>query len=192
MSRHEAQQFFGSAPQHRMIFLNIKSYQQTKDYTCGAAVIMSLMKYYNMLDEHQMNAETEKRITKELGTTVSEGTNEYQLARWLKAHGFKVILGFNGNRQLILKYLRKQTPVIVDWIDWGGHWVIVAGYDEALLPHHDETIFLADPAARYDHVKSKDGIIAFDADRFFSMWFNSKLKPTIYIVAIPITPQDGF
>ncbi len=169
------------------MFLDIKGYQQTKDYTCGPAAVMSLLRYYGKLSDQQMNKITEIRIAKEMGTTKAEGTNEEQIVCWLNKHGFNAKSSHNCSVSGLRQYLTKGIPILVDWIDWGGHWVAVAGYDfagNARDMEHD-TIFFADPAARFDSIKTMDGITFINPQRFTSMWFNSHFQRNICIIAQP-------
>lgn len=105
----------------------------------------------------------------------------------MSTHGFNVKVGRDGSVEMLRKYISRGIPVFVDWIDWGGHWVTVAGYDYAGNIHNrdKDTIFFADSAAHFDNVITCDGIIFINADRFASMWFNSKHVRNIYVVATP-------
>jgi hypothetical protein len=46
---------------------NLKAYQQTIDYTCGLAALLSLAKFYGMPDIDE-NAKTEMQIAQKSGT----------------------------------------------------------------------------------------------------------------------------
>lgn len=185
--KEEAANFYHLKDSSEFILLKVKSYQQTADYTCGPAAAMSLLHYYNKLDEQQMNAITELKIAKEMGTSVAKGTSPKQMAIWLIKHGFKVQLGAHGTFNLLQKSLKQGTPVLVEWVDWGGHWAIVTGYHQA----KKTTLFLADPSASEDDVPDFNGVIIFNADRFQSMWFDAQyfkpghIVPGIYIIATP-------
>jgi predicted double-glycine peptidase len=179
----------------KLVLLKIKGYQQTEDYTCGPASVMSLMHYYDMLKDEEMNKKTELRISKEMGTSKIKGTSPKQMGAWLKRHGFKVQSGENGTIGMLQQNLKKGIPTLVEWIDWGGHWVIVAGYNaEGKSPSEDkDTIFFADPSAHFDNVKHINGITPFNPDRFTAMWFDAQyfnpghLIKGIYIIAVPQT-----
>ncbi len=188
LTENQAKHFFHLSNQHTTTFLNIKGYQQTTDYTCGPAIVMSLLRYYGKLSESQMNQKMEMCIAKEMGTTKSEGTNEDQLVCWLNNHGFRAKACYNGSLQMLRTKLTEGTPVLVDWIDWGGHWVAVAGYDSSPNTNNLDhaTIFFADSAAHFDGMKTRDGITFINADRFANMWLNSKLQRNIYIIATPL------
>lgn len=185
--------FFGFHANENLTLLGVKAYQQTEEYTCGPAIVMSLMNYYGMMSTTQMNKSTELRIAKEMGTSVTEGTSEKQMVDWLGKNGFTVKHGENGTISMLRNNLKNNIPVIVEWIDWGGHWVIVSGYNKKgkTPEENQDTLFLADPSIDYDNVKTIEGITTFNAYRFFNMWFYvDPLKPKhfvkgLYIIAVP-------
>ena len=181
------------------LLLMIKGYQQTEDYTCGPATVMSLMNYYGMLKDSEMNKTTELNIAKEMGTTKDSGTSPQQMVTWLKQHGFDVISGENGTLELIQNNLKKGIPTLIEWSDWGGHWDAVAGYNTIGKSYNDDkdTIFFANPAAHYEDANDHfiNGLTSFNPDRFSSMWFDAQyFKPGqivrgIYIIAVPKKPS---
>lgn len=185
--------FYNLQDTKELTLLNFSAYQQTTDYTCGPAAVMALMHYYKMLDDRKMNHATEMRIAKEMGATEEMGASETQMATWLAHHGFSVQLGTHGTIPLLRESLKKGAPILAEWIDWGGHWVTVVGYNVRgkNAANKIETVFLADPSSRYDDVKVLNGVIAFNADRFDAMWFDAQYsKPQhlvkgIYILATP-------
>jgi ABC-type bacteriocin/lantibiotic exporter with double-glycine peptidase domain len=182
--------------------LGVKGYQQTTEYTCGPAAVMSLMRWYNIIDDRLLNHPYEMRIAKEMGTgniTSNEpGTTPQQMEKWLKKNGFEVILGYDGTLELLRDYLKKGIPTLVVWIDWGGHWVVVTGYHaSAESPEKGiDTIFFADPAVQWSTVNNPDGISSFCATRFQDMWFDAQylhkghLMRNVYIVAIPMKNSE--
>jgi hypothetical protein len=189
--------YYEVEPNQYFTTLNVKGYQQTTDYTCGPAAIMSLMHWYNILDDLNMNHKTEMKIAKEMGTgdinSFHPGTTPEQMVNWLKNNGFKVTWGTNGSLDLIRDNLKKGIPTIIEWIDWGGHWVVVTGYyAESESPKKGvDTIFFADPAVHWSSINNPDGISSFSAWRFHDMWFDAQyFKPghlvrNIYITAVP-------
>ncbi len=180
--------FFKLNPNHQITFLNIRDFQQTEDYTCGSAVVMSLLNYYGKLSDQEMNKKTEMRIAKELGTTATCGTSAEQIVNWLNKNGFEAKAFHNGTVAILRQNLAKGIPTLVDWIDWGGHWVLVTGYDYAKKPHDmsGDTIFFSDSASHFDNVKTIDGITFINPERFESMWLNMHSQHNIYITAVPI------
>lgn len=192
-----AANYYEMKPNPYYVSLGVKGYQQTTDYTCGPAAVMSLMRWYNILKDSDMNPTTEMRIAKEMGTgdvnSDHPGTTPRQMADWLRAHGFKVVYGENGTLEMIRGHLAKGVPMLVEWIDWGGHWVVATGYyAESESPGKGaDTIFFADPAVHWTTPDNPDGVSSFNAWRFRDMWFDAQyfspghLVKNIYIIAVP-------
>lgn len=170
--------------------LTVSGYQQTTNSTCGPAVVMSLMHYYNLLSKNQLTQATELKLAKEVKTNSHTGTKPKNMAIYLRHHNFNVKLGTNGTIDMLIKNIDHGIPTIVEWIDWGGHWVIITGY--AINSNGKTQLILADPAVHYDNITSINGLNIFDADRFNSMWFDAQyfapghLVRGIYIVATPL------
>jgi len=57
-------------------------------------------------------------------------------------------------------------PAMVEWMDWGGHWVVVTGYD----PRGTETVW--------------DDVI-IDAMWFDARYFPSTMRDRAWVVAVP-------
>lgn len=168
-------------PRAGLTLLNVDSYQQTTEYTCGPAAVISLLRYYGKTGD-------EMTIATEMGTSTTCGTSPEQMATWLSNNGFNASWHENGNLDTLRNNLGKKIPTLVEWSDWGGHWVLVIGYDtrntETLI---DDVIIFADPYDRHDD--SKDGLTWFNAGRFYYMWYDArlfgKLMKELYIAATP-------
>ena len=61
------------------------------------------------------------------------------------------------------------VPVLVDWVDWMGHWQVVIGLDtlDTESPY-DDVLIMADPYDVTDHYQ--DGYYVVPFGRFFYMW----------------------
>ena len=76
----------------------------------------------------------------------------------------------------------------MEWSDWGGHWVLVVGYDTRTTESiSDDVIIFADP---YDyHDDNQDGLTWFNAERFLYMWYDEllfdSLMTRVYVEAVP-------
>jgi len=164
-----------------LILLEADSYLQTTEYTCGPAAVITLLGYFGRKGDEML-------IAQEMGTSQTCGTTPEQMTIWLNEHGFTANWYENGNLDTLQFYLGKELPILVEWSDWGGHWVLAVGYDnrntEDLM---DDVIIFADP---YDyHDGNKDGKTWFNAQRFYYMWYDALLfgrtMKGIYIVAKP-------
>ena len=177
-----AANYYEMKPNLWYVSLGVKGYQQTTDYTCAPAAVMSLLHWYKLLQQKELTSETEMRIAREMGTrdlkSPQPGTTTAEIVNWL---------------ELLRSYLNKGIPVLVEWIDWGGHWVVATGYHAAYESPSKgpDTIFFADPASRWANPNNPDGISSFNAWRFRDMWFDAQyLNPgqitrNVYIVAVP-------
>lgn len=176
------------------VLLTTYSYQQTTGYTCGPAVIMSLLHYYGMLSRAQMNRETEMRIANEMGASLENGTSQQSMVTWLENHGFNVRYGQGVTIDMLLHNLNSGIPTIIVWNDWTGHAVLVVGY-QVEANNNTDMIFLADPQTTSSVTENQTtmrGINTLSANDLELNWFNAKyyFNPShteigMYIVAVP-------
>jgi Peptidase_C39 like family len=128
----------------RMILQKFKTYQQTTEYTCGPAALVMAAYYRGTL----LN---EMGVAEEAGTSVDTCTSTEQLVNYLEANGWKVRSSLTEPKIASLKFLRnkisKRNPVMVEWVDWDGHWQVVIGYDYMGTPddESDDVIIMAAP-----------------------------------------------
>jgi hypothetical protein len=169
-----------------LTLLPIRAFQQTTSYTCGPAALITLLEYYGRAGE-------EMTIADQASCTSGKGTSPQNMVAWLENNGFDVTWGEHGSLEMLRANLDKGIPTLVEWIDYGGHWVLVVGYDtRGTESPRDDVIWFADPADGHDGVR--DGLTSFNARRFDSMWFDAFLfdKPMerVYITAVPSKPAD--
>jgi predicted double-glycine peptidase len=185
--------FYDLAHHKNLSLLSMQGYQQTEEYTCGAASIMSLLHFYGRLSNAEMTRETELRISAEMGSCSKVGTSVEGIANWLKSNGFNVMTGENGSLEMLHDNLKKGVPTLVEWMDWGGHWSIVSGYDAASTEANPsaDVLLLADSSAKCNSERSINGLVKVNANRFKSMWFDAQyfrpgeIVKGIYIIAVP-------
>lgn len=164
-----------------LILLDLDSYQQTTDYTCGPSAVVSLLRFYGRTAD-------EMTIAAEMGSNTTQGTNPEQMATWLNNNGFTAMWQENGNLDTLRNNLNRKVPTLVEWSDWGGHWVLVTGYDTRnTTAIEDDVIIFADPYDRHDD--NPDGIDWFNAQRFYYMWYDAllfgRVMKRVYISAVP-------
>lgn len=122
------------------VLLSLRAFQQTTDYTCGPACVVTLPRYYGRDGD-------EMQIAKETGTNSDTGTTPQAMASWFQKHGFRVTWGENGSLEMLRGNLARRVPTLVEWIDWGGHWDVVVGYDtRGTSAPDDDLIYFADPS----------------------------------------------
>ncbi|MCK9580337.1 MAG: C39 family peptidase [Methanoregula sp.] len=175
---------------HRTV-LPLKSYrQQVTNYSCGAVAAMTVMSYYGMPVNNTDSDEV--RVAHEISGNVSEqtGLNPDQVATWLSRQGMNATWGTGGSYEMLRGNLQKGVPTMVEWIDWGGHWVVVVGYDTRGTEENiwDDVIIFADSVDCHDD--RSDGITYFNYGEFDAMWFDAHYFPEgmrdrVYVVAVP-------
>jgi hypothetical protein len=153
---------------------HFKTYQQTTEYTCGpAALVMAAYYRGKTLNELEVAAAA--------GSSEALGTSTAQMVNYLKATGWKVRSSLTEPKIASLRFLKNQVskgnPVMVEWVDWAGHWQVVIGYDDMGTPNDesDDVLIMADPYDTSDHLQDGYGIV--QADRFQYMWFDYNLLP---------------
>jgi len=164
------------------ILIPVRSYPQQKDHTCGQASTRILLEHLKLAVPSEAELEREMKATEKCGTSFAEMVNA------LGRRGLRVQHGTDGTLALLRRSLSEGVPVIVQWIDWGGHWVVVVGYDtKGTTASDDDEIWFADP---WDRIDGKaDGLTVFNAERFDSMWFgelclnSDRAVPRIYLRA---------
>lgn len=168
----------------------LKSFrQQVTNYSCGAVAAMTVLSYYkrpaNNTDDEEI------RIAHEIYPDVSDktGVNPAQLASWFNRNSWNATWNTGGSRQMLLDNLKAGVPTIVEWIDWGGHWVVVVGYDTRGTENiWDDVILFADSVDCHDD--RVDGITYANYGQFDAMWFDAHYFPEnmsnrAYVVAVP-------
>jgi hypothetical protein len=178
---------------------NLTAYQQTTDYTCGPAALLSLAKFYGLPNISE-NVETEMQIAQECGTrnlnSSQPGTKPEEMVDWLENNGFNVQLEFEDKGdgtelQRLRDNIRNGTPTLVEWIDLSGHWDIAVGYDyRNESDPWDDVLILADPYDKYDDYS--DGYSFVNANRFYWMWFDALYFDNItWRTMITATPKKA-
>ncbi|MFA4861483.1 C39 family peptidase [Methanoregula sp.] len=170
----------------------LKSYrQQMTNYSCGAVAAMTVMSYYG---KPLPNADAEEeRVAREMNPSVSTetGINPEQVTTWFNRNGWNATWGTNGTGVMLRENLKNGIPTMVEWIDWGGHWVVVVGYDtRGTESGWDDVIIFADSVDSHDD--RVDGITYFNYGEFDAMWFDAhyfpeNMKNRAWVVAVPNT-----
>jgi hypothetical protein len=169
-----------STSQNADFIAGLRAYQQTTEYTCGPAALLSFAKFYGY-DDIEEDTKTEMRIAQELGTrdlnSSHPGTKPEEMVAWLEKNGFDAKLEFEDKGdssalQQLRDNIRRGIPTLVEWIDLSGHWAIAVGYDyRNVSDPWDDVLILADPYDRYDDYC--DGYSFINANRFYWMWFDA-------------------
>ncbi len=79
---------------------------------------------------------------------------------------FKDLVAFE---EYVIEKIDAGIPIMVDWIDWAGHWQVIIGIDTMQEDNEcDDVLILADSYDTSDHYQ--DGYYTFSAERFYYMW----------------------
>lgn len=175
-------------PDSHLAVIPLKSYrQQVSNYTCGPVSAMTVLSYYN-LSVPDTDAE-EARIAREMNTS-KNGTTPVAIAGWFMQQGWNATWGTNGTYEMLRTNLDAGIPTMVEWINWGGHWVVVVGYDTRGTDDYiwDDVIIFADSVDCADD--RVDGITYANYGQFDSMWFDARYFPEnmrnrAWVVAVP-------
>lgn len=164
------------------ILPHFKTAQQETEYSCGPACALMVMRY---LDANTIA--TEQELCKEMHTSTVKGTRTVGMVEYFKkkgtAWGVESCLTMRspqddkGFKDFIIKRLREGKPIIVENIEWGGHWRVIIGYDSMGTDSiGDDVVIMAEPYDTTDHYQ--DGYTVSSAQRLFYMWFDAHLFPT--------------
>ena len=107
---------------------------QTKDYTCGAAAAATALRWMGKHGD-------EYDCVEALGTDPVVGTRWYRLVQLLRKRGLRAQGFARMPVQALIDRATDQLPTLVEWLDWGGHWVVHVGYEPRL-----KALVFADPA----------------------------------------------
>lgn len=163
---------------HLTILPRYKTYQQTTDITCGPAAALTVLHHFGSTKY------TELELAGVMGTKYKVGTATEGMVKFFESIGWKVdssltnakFSDFDKFALFVNGSLKKNTPILVENIDWGGHWRVIIGYDTmGTTTLGDDVLIMADPFDTSDH--KQDGYTIVPAERFFHMWFDAYTQP---------------
>ena len=159
------------------ILTNFKTYQQTTEATCGpAAALMVLYHFGNKAWDELAIAKIMKTDDK-VGTSTTGMVTFFKSIGWnvkssLKAakHDGKTFSSVKEFKDFTIQQLANNTPVMVENIDWAGHWRVIIGYDTmGTETTADDVMILGDSYDTGDHLQ--DGYVINSAEKFFYTWY---------------------
>ena len=149
-----------------------RTYQQTTEYTCGCACALMVLDYYGV------DGYNELEIAGTVGTDPTKGTSVEGLTAFFRDNGFDVVshgdtqpafASVDEAKQFFVDSIDAGIPVMVDWLDWRGHWQVLIGIDTMNTESaYDDVLIFADPYDVTDHLQ--DGYYIFPLGRFYDMW----------------------
>lgn len=173
-----------------VLIKHFKTYQQTSEISCGPATALMVLNHYGVTaGENQLAKEMDIRGPENRRVDGSYGASMAGMAKVFRDRGFTVqtahdtagedgysFADINAFKDFVLKNLKEGNPVMVENIEWGGHWFAIIGYDDmgTATPIAD-TLIVADPYDTSD--QHQDGYYVMNAYRFFSEWFDNSVLP---------------
>ena len=161
------------------ILPEFKTYQQTKEYTCGPATALMVLHHFGETNYDELEIAEMMQSHKDLNGNNTEepgvaneqgeyGTSTDRMVSFFEQIGWDVTSSLTeGNleggytfddpmkfKEFVQNNLKDNTPVMIEWIDWGGHWSSVIGYDTMGTDGFgDDVLILADPYDTSDHMQ---------------------------------------
>ena len=182
------------------ILSNFAPYEETTEYSCGAASVFMTMNWHGNTDYD------ERTIAKMAGTT-EKGVGIDGLEKFFKKIGWNYERSVNGEYTFdydadwdkatadftdwVTGHLKQQRPIIVQWFDYGGHYMNIIGYDTmGTDDFSDDVLIFGDSYDTTDHYQ--DGYYIMGVERFLCDWFqparhatSANLDPQPWIIAWP-------
>ena len=154
------------------ILPHFETYQQTTEYSCGCASALMVLNRFGIEGYNELDICTAAETDEEKGTSV-EG-----LVSFFEGLGLHIAYHADTSprfedievcEKYLLKAIDDGAPILVDWVDWAGHWQVIIGIDTVDTDDpYDDVLIMADPYDITDHFQ--DGYYAVPFGRFFYMW----------------------
>lgn len=154
------------------ILSRFKTYQQTTEYSCGCASALMVLEHFGVREYSELD------ICRIAGTDTEKGTDVEGLAAYFESLGWQTDFHADTKERFadseeceeyFVAALDNGTPVMVDWVDWSGHWMVVMGLDTCGTDDpYDDVLIMADPYDVTDHYQ--DGYYVVPLGRFFYIW----------------------
>lgn len=166
---------------------NFKTMTQKADNNCGPCCAIMTLKYFK---DDRFTFDDENKVSKMMKTRpYPKGTNLSNMVKFFlnisnDEYKYKVTSSIDfkkdkdGNcfskfkdfRDFVIKNIKENKVIIVENVDYGGHYQTIIGYDKVNKNLEEDMLIFADPSDFNDG--NKDGITVFPAERFFYMWFD--------------------
>lgn len=173
-----APDFYNMESNKNLVILpHFRTMQQKTGYTCAPVAAAMVVEYALGSCPH-----TEMEIANLMGTSQYNGTTIKGVAKYFDFLGWNVQSSANNKSPktykdflwFVSQYLHKGVPIIVENVEWGGHYRVIIGYDTMGTEYTgDDVLIMADSFDLADQVQ--DGYNVENAQKFFYMWFDAKL-----------------
>jgi len=150
------------------IYCEINHIRQGNNLCVCASAEMVLAYYGQIMDQKDIKRLAEGKNLKDSDRNMYTATLFVELVRGLKKKGINwqtksyEMNNFNGGLKFIISQIKSKNPVLVDTTLYGGHTVVINGYNEK-----DKKIIITDPNI------GSPGIRILTEEEFKKIW-NSK------------------
>ena len=164
-----------------LLLSHYRTHQQETEYTCGPAAALTVADYYLGKSPH-----SEMEIARIMEThpwgMEDVGTNTRGMVRYFTGMGWTVHSSLtDGSPEtyeafvaFVKQNLSQGIPIMVENVDWGGHWRVIIGFDSLGDDKGaNDVLIMADPYDTTDHLQDGYGIVP--SQRFYYTWFDAKL-----------------
>lgn len=164
------------------ILSHYKSFQQTEEYSCGCAAVLSVFDCY-WIDGYDEMSICESIWASELTWTSPDWIISFIDEIWLKHFNhtgddnhFSTPEDFED---YIIVKIDSWFVTLVDWLDWWWHWQVIIWIDTMGTEDvYDDVLIMADPYDTTDH--NQDWYYVVPLARFFYMWEEGSFTETKY------------
>ena len=180
---YKAFDFYNASPSKTLIKLDkFPTHQQAYEDSCGAAALYMALKYFGInADEKDLYPKIEMLKAQTVEYKNFKGTPTFALEKAAQSFGVKTksSVGINGYyfksekefADCIKETISNNRVMITDNVEWGGHWMVLIGYDDMGTENFDDDVLIfADPYDTTDHFK--DGYTIKSFQRYFAEWRN--------------------
>ena len=162
---------------HLTILSHFKTRQQSTGYTCApVAAAMVVEHFLGRLPHSEEEIATIMQSNRVNGTTIKGVANYFNQLGWQvhSSNDSTTPADFPGFQQFVQEQLRENSPIIIENVEWGGHYRVIIGYDTMGTSYvGDDVLILADSFDLADHVQ--DGYNIENAQKLYYMWFDAQL-----------------
>ena len=169
---------------------HFQTYQQTSERSCGAASVLMVVNYLTgeAPGEDTLDKEMDIRYVDTVRKDGSYGATTASVAEALRSRGFEAQTSadtqdadgysFYSEQELaefLSGQLQAKKPVLMENVEWGGHWMVLIGYDNMGTPDImlDDVLVFADPYDTSD--QCQDGYYTISFERYVSQWFDHQV-----------------
>ena len=161
------------------VLIEIPQTRQATAYTCGVAVLQSILAFNGILYRQDV-------LERTVGATPEDGTNSQAMIQCLNENGIGAVIVRNMTLEQLRGYIRAGRPVVCFLQAWNenpafdysegwedGHYAVAIGYD----PYR---IYFMDPStlAKYAYI---------DNDQFLKRWHDGNELHQVYQTGIVVT-----